>query len=236
MHRKKLQRIYELWDLLQNPGSSHAYFQDFDHSIATQSVKRKHFIDIESDLQGLDPDAWNQLKGKVARLFERRDPTRGWQAAFDILNQAKAYNHLVGLGYTEVEFIPESNATGQKTPDLQARFGSTKVLCEVKTINVSDFELEARAQSIVRDTQVRLPDAFFQKLERTLRKAKEQMDSHYANDDAKKIAYVIVKFDDGLHEYVEGYLSQLRSFVETEPVPKCEVVFDIKPAFYSATA
>jgi hypothetical protein len=236
MHRKELARICELRDPLHDPGSPNAYFLDFDNSIVTEPVKRKHFIDIEADLQGLDPVGWDWLKGEVAPLFEQRHPTRGWQAAFDKLNQAKAYNHLVQVGCTSVEFVPESAVHGQKTPDLQGSCGSTKILCEVKTINISDDEAVARNQIAARRIQGRLPDTFFQKLRSTLETAKKQMAIYYPSGDAKRLIYVIVNFDDNLNEYVGAYSEQLQLFVNGDPVPGIEIALDMKPAYYSATA
>ena len=236
MHRNELPRINEIRDLLRNPDSPDTYFQDFDNSIAANCVKRKHFIDIERDLRGLDNVAWNWLKSEVASMFQQRHPIRGWQAAFDKLNQAKAYNHLVRLGCADVKFVPESARSGQKTPDLAGFLGSTKVLCEVKTVNISDKEAVARNEMAGRGTQDRLPDVFFSKLRSTLETAKEQMVCYYPNDDAKRMAYIIVNFDDRLHQYVATYSEQLKSFVAAVPVPEIEIIFDVKPPFYSATA
>jgi hypothetical protein len=236
MHRTTLPRIFELRDLLRNPDTPSAYFRDFDSSIATEPVKRKHFIDIEADLQGLDPGAWDYLKHEVAPLFEQKDPARGWRAAFDKLNQAKAYIHLKRIGCTDVEFIPESPTRGQKTPDLKGQLGETKVLCEVKTINISQDEANARTAIVARSIQRHLSDAFFEKLRSTLKTAKDQMACYYPNDDARRMVYVIINFDDGLHEYVEAYSDQLRSFVSDSPEPGTDVIFDVKAAFYSATA
>jgi hypothetical protein len=45
-----------------------------------------------------------------------------------------------------------------------------------------------------------------------------------------------LNFDDGLHEYVDNYLEQIRSFCVSTAPPKAEIVFDTKPAFYKATS
>ena len=235
MHRTTLPRICELRDLLRNPDTPSAYFRDFDSSIATEPVKRKHFIHIEADLQGLAPDAWDYLKHEVAPLFEQKHPTRGWQAAFDKLNQAKAYIHLKRIGCTDVGFIPESPNLGQKTPDLKGQLGATKVLCEVKTINISEDEASARTEMVARSVQCRLPDAFFEKLRSTLKTAKEQMACYDPDDGNRRMVYVILNFDDALHEYVEAYSDQLQSFVSGAHDPEIDIIFDMKPAFYSAT-
>jgi len=51
----------------------------------------------------------------------------------------------------------------------------------------------------------------------------------------RKIAYVIVNFDDSLHEYADYYSDQINRFVAANPVLGIELAFHIKPPFYSAT-
>jgi hypothetical protein len=106
----------------------------------------------------------------------------------------------------------------------------------VKTINISDVEAAARTQMHARFIQGQLPDAFFAKLTSTLETAHRQMASYLPGSDAQQIVYVILNFDDGLHEYVDGYLEQIRSFCMSTQLPKFEIVIDTKPAYYSATS
>ena len=237
MYRSLLPRIYEIRDLLRKPDSPSTYFRNFDVSLAENAVKKKHFVDIENDLQKLDAGAWSFLKHEVAPLLEQRSQARGWQSAFDKLNQAKAYHYLVKIGCSDVRFVPASKKKREKTPDLKGTMGSTIVLCEVKTINISNDEAKARSTSnIVRSVTARLPENFFNKLTSTLETAKRQMDHYAPNGNVRRIAYVVINFDDGLHEYVEHYDEQLRSFVATSSFLGLEIVLDRKPAFYSAKA
>lgn len=140
VHRKTLPRIFELYDLITTPRPPSAYFQNFEQSLLEIPQKLKQFRDIERDLQGLDADGWAFLKSEVAPLLVARDPKRGWQALFDKLNQAKAFNHLKEAGYQNIRFVPPSAVRGQQTPDLQA----DGALCEVKTINISEVEADRR--------------------------------------------------------------------------------------------
>ena len=57
-----------------------------------------------------------------------------------------------------------------------------------------------------------------------------------SDPDTRRIAYVIVDFDDSLHEYAQEYSKQIAAFIATQPVPGLNIVFDIKPPFYSAMA
>lgn len=222
-------------------GRSGTYFENFESSLVDNPVKRKYFFHLGAELAGLDTVAWGHLKAQVLPIFESRHEVRGWQAAFDKLNEAKAYNYLMTIGCTEVAFIPVSSASGQKTPDLQGKLGTNRVLCEVKTINPSDLEAAARravanGQIVAGSTQGYLPDAFFRKLAATLVAAETQMKSYCPDGTARQIVYVILNFDDLLNQYVEDYLVQIRDFVTNSEVPDVEIAFDVKPKFYSATS
>lgn len=236
-----LSRIWEIRDCVLKRGRSGAYFENFDGSLVDNPAKRKHVLHLEAELDGLDAVAWAHLKAQVVPLFERKHQVRGWQPAFDKLNEAKAYNYLVSLGCAEVAFIAESTATGQKTPDLHGKLGTERILCEVKTINPSDDEAAARAavargHIVAGKTQGRLPDAFFIKLTATLRAAETQITSYCSDRAARRIVYVILNFDDGRNEYVEDYLGQIQDFATNPELPDVDIAFDVKPKFYSATS
>jgi hypothetical protein len=228
-----LPRVWELYNTVRQLGhQGTSYFSNFDTSL-NSVLRRKCWEDIESDLNALDEVAWNKLKTEVVPRFEKRDPNRGWQAAFDILNEAKAYKFLKELGCTELQFIPRSTESGQKTPDLQGKRNGKTVFCEVKTINASDSEINARNNGTGSYTRQYLPEGFFSKLEKTVGHANKQI-----TDDASvsRIVYVILNFDDSLHEYASDYIDQIRTQVPSLCPSGIEVVFDVKPAYYSATS
>jgi hypothetical protein len=55
-----------------------------------------------------------------------------------------------------------------------------------------------------------------------------------ANPTTKKILYLIVNYDDRLHEYAERYQRQIADFLSVTHPADVEIVFDIKPPFYTA--
>jgi len=167
-------------------------------------------------------------------LLAAKHRTRGWQPLFDKLNQAKAFNHLTRAGCSDVHFIPESSVKGQQTPDLGAVARTQKVLCEVKTINISEIEARQRHDQGVGTSTDRLPDGFFTKLASNLARARKQMQAYDPDSATKKIAYVIANFDDSLHEYADRYQAQIDQFMESNAVAELEVVFDVKSVFYGA--
>jgi hypothetical protein len=234
VYRRELPRIYELRDLLPNPLPPEAYFQNLDRSLGEIPQKLRQFRDWERELEGLDRRAWSFLKGELAPLLTTRDPRRGWQPLFDKLNQARAYNHLKRAGYVHIEFVPVSIASNQQTPDLQATSGAGRVLCEVKTINVSEIEAERRAASGVGTTTDQLDAGFFRKLSSDVAVATAQMAAYDASPSAKRIIYFVINFDDRLHEYVDRYRDQIVRYVAANRSPDVEITLDIKPAFYSA--
>lgn len=234
MFRAKLPRIYELRDLLSDPPPTGAYFRDLDRTLSEWPQKLKQYRDIEADLQSLDDAAWSYLKGELAPLLTTKHETRGWQQLFDKLNQAKAYGYLAREGCRDIRFIPESKVIGQRTPDLEAVTCGRKVLCEVKTINVSDDEANRFHNNDVRDTVYELPDGFFLKLSCTLDSAVAQMRAYCPESGTRRIAYIIVNFDDRLHEYADHYQKQIAQFLEGKGPLELEVFMDVKPAFYTA--
>ena len=232
MFRKRYPRIYELWDFVPSPHPPEAYFKDLDVSLAQISQKRKQYDDIESELAELDEAAWSFLKQEARPYVLKRDKHRDWQQLFDILNQAKAYGYLKREGCRDIAFIRRSTIDGQQTPDLKATGTEGPVLCEVKTLNVSKDEIDRMKTGGVGTTQVKLNDAFLKKLSATLSAAERQMVTYFPGE-ARRVVYVIVNFDDRLHEYSDNYQHQIDDFMKFRQSPT-EAVFDIKPAFYTA--
>ena len=228
---KELPRLYELRDQLPYPPPPDAY----DFEIKDTYLKLKQLRDIEAELQGLDRTSWDCLKADLIPLLTARDAKRGWQALFDKLNEAKGYNYLVQIGCSSVKFIPRSSARGHKTPDLQGILDSTNVLCEVKTINISEVESACRNRGSVRNTLLQLPVGFFSKLKSGLDTARNKMEVYRPGTGTMKIAYVIINYDDLLHEYAPAYAKQVNAFIATKPVRGLKISFDIKPPFYCAT-
>jgi hypothetical protein len=162
----------------------------------------------------------------------KRDKHRGWHQLFDILNQAKAYGYLKREGCQDIAFIPRSTIDGQQTPDLKATGTEGPVLCEVETLNVSKDEIDRIKTGGVGETQTILNDAFLNKLTATLSAAERQMGTYFPGE-ARRIAYVIVNFDDRLHEYGDNYQRQIDDLMKLRQ-GSIEAVFDIKSAFYTA--
>lgn len=235
MSRHELPRIYEIHDSINKFVFPQSFFIDFDNSIASNPIKRIHFLHIESELAKLDAKAWEQLKAKTVPHFQKPHEKRAWSPAFDKLNEAKGYIYLIKTGCSDVEFIPENSRGNRRTPDVRGRAATKHILCEVKTVNISDDEVGARKNMTARSIQGELPQQFFDKVSSQIQSAKEQMDDYEPDSEIRKVVYFILNFDDLLHEHIGTYFGQLRNYCLTANTSYAEIVFDVKPAFYSAS-
>src|SRR5580765_2589561 len=123
------------------PHRPDAYFQNFVDRITESEHIRYCYTQVERPLALLDSEAWADLKERAVPFLTVRDEKRGWQAMFDTLNESKGYAYLRGIGCSEVAFIKRES---KKTPDLRAILDGSRVLCEVKTINISQDEAARR--------------------------------------------------------------------------------------------
>ena len=145
-------------------------------------------------------------------LLEIRDRIRRWSALFE----RESVQSSRQIGCTSIAFIPESQIKGQRTPNLKATLLRTEVLCEVKTINPSQIEAQRRVEGGVGTTEAEVAEGFMRKLVHDVQNAKEQMDMYSEGRFTRKIVYIIVNFDDGLHEYVDMYKNQNDAFLSTK--------------------
>ncbi len=226
MSREDFPRVYELRDLIEDPRSPSAYFQDFEASVRAEPLKRQVWLAREQELQRLDADPWRCLKNEAIPYLMKRDPNgRGWQQLITILNQARAFNYLKSIGCSAIQYVPRAAAQGLDTPDLQGTLDGRMVLCEVKTINVSNQEAFARRDGTARAIAGSLEQGFFNKLTSDLKKAKKQMESYAGANDVRRIAYVICNFDDLFAEYKEGHYRQIDQHLADNPCSEIEIVF-----------
>jgi hypothetical protein len=105
MRREEFPQIFEIRDLLPRDLPEGVRFPALDGTIVEYPQKRRLLRDIENDLRGLDAAAWAALKAKVPPLL-RKHRTRVWEPLYDTLNEAKAYNYLTRVGYTDVRLSP----------------------------------------------------------------------------------------------------------------------------------
>ena len=222
MFRTELPRLYELRDSIGSPESPNSYFHEFDERLANSSHVMDLYLRWERTLQGLDRNAWTHLKGKCVPRLGARHASRGWEQLFDVLGEARAYNLLRYSGATKLRFIPR---TDRKTPDLECQISSARVLCEVKTVNISDDEATYRANPTgVRSISVTVAPALLNKLHSTIERAKDQLVSFDPKESATHMVYLNIAFDDLFAECTEAYFAQIDADLAKCPPAKLRLV------------
>jgi hypothetical protein len=124
----------------------------------------------------LDPASWERLSKKAVAHF--LDHRRGQlkQGFFNQLNEAFAYQFLLRQGYTHVCVLPED---GKTTPDLSYRHGNAVRYCEVKSICISDEQIDRWEAEDGFDGSIydNLSAGFLRKLDADLKSAYKQIAS-----------------------------------------------------------
>ena len=225
MFRAQLPRLYELLDLIADPASPKAYFQDFETKLQVEPLCLPVYACWEKVFQILDEDAWKAQKDEAAQYLTCRDKRRGWPQLFDILGQADAYKHLRDIGCSKIRFIPRSDKERRRTPDLEGLLDSQRVLCEVKTINISDAEVRARSEHTASNVKSELDYGFFRKLRSDITCAKDQMHGYDPTGEARHLVYISICFDDWVGYYRGAYFRQIDQYLRDNPVPEIEVAF-----------
>jgi hypothetical protein len=230
MFRIEFPMVYEIiFDQIPDRNSENAYGRNFENNILRKDIPgyKRLFLRIEKALYELDPDSKKVLSDKIwkHKYPIKRHLGRGWHQLFDILNEARAYSYLKSLGCSDTCLIPESR---KKTPDLEGVFPSCKVLCEVKTINISDEEAKIRASDkyIARTTQDQLEEGFFRKLESDITNAKEKFESYDSTRGSQLIIYIFIIFDESpFCEYKERYFQQIDHYLSENIFTGINLVF-----------
>ena len=224
-----LTRISEIIQALQPIQEGEAFFE-FWPSLETSAVKRKVFHDIECHLADVDEEQWKSLLPRVVEKFRTKVNYRGWQQAYDALHEGIAFSFLKRDGFGDIEFLPVHQT--QKTPDLKARRGQRSIRIEVKSINPSKDEIQARQNGTPRCTGQPLTEEFFLKLQKTLAHASEQLATQQCDE---KIIFLFLDFDDNLDEYVGDNLAQLKSWLSTHEMLADWYYIQSHPAYYFAS-
>jgi hypothetical protein len=224
--RQRLPRLLELSDLCEFSDTA-AYFSKFQETVMGPcgDLALQKYDEYERSLQSLDLRAWEALKEKVAPRLTARHAKRGWTQLFDTLGEADAYNHLKStLGCTSVTFIPESSKKHHKTPDLEGVYAEGQILCEAKTINISDSEIDAIGESHVRngDFHRELTPEFLGKLTKVIGEAKSQIEAFDDGTGARHLVYVTIYFDDWLGRFHEQHSRDIDTYLAANP-PGVEV-------------
>ena len=226
---QQLARVFELRDTLSDPAHLDAYFKNFEASLQENSQKLEAFRKIEAVLSVLDADAWETLRQHASGLLIKPSASkgRGWQRLFDVLSEARGYAYLRGIGCSDIRFLGRAD---RPTPDIEARQEGRRVLCEVKTVNISDDEAGRRQRvysgtPVVSKVPTELGGAYLAKLSKTLDNAVRQLDAEDHGREARRIVFCVLNFDDWVGDYYPAYFREIDAHLAANPLKGAEVVF-----------
>jgi len=164
----------------------------------------KDFRAYDSALSTLDDESWAILKNKALRHYLDHRKGQKKQGFFHQLNEAFAYRHLVKQGFHNVRFLKEGK---RKTPDIIYTDRGVQNYCEVKSLGISDKEIDRRNSITWYDASVYfdLGDGFANKLRNAVRGAKQQI----LSAGTQGMVYVVVEIDDFTLRHYKSYRKEL---------------------------
>jgi hypothetical protein len=224
---KDMQRITELIHAVRATHPDDDFFRSFETDLCINDLKEDFFNTLNEALITLDNESWRILKEKALVHFRGYREGQRKQDFFNHLNEAFAYQHLVSQGYTAVKFLIDDKSN--KTPDLSYIERDKEYFCEVKTIGISQDEINRRAITnlyVERSMYVKLQPEFLKKLANTICKAKEQIDAK-----GEGFVFLLIGFDDST--YIETYRNQITSFVESSVRTKLVIKYMFDGGLFS---
>jgi hypothetical protein len=206
-----MKRIRELITELRTKYPSDNFFANFESSCLSEPAKRKHYRSYNDALMLLDKDSWEILKAKAIEQFGNHRAGQLKQGFFNQLNEAFAYRYLLRRRFKSIRFIPEAT---KKTPDIRFTDGGKESYCEVKTMGISNDEINRRKGGVYSGTiYLDLSPGFLNKLKDAITLAWEQIHSLGPTG----LVFILIRFDDiALDHYSSRYRKQLTKFCQSQ--------------------
>jgi hypothetical protein len=202
-----MKRFRELITDIRERYPADDFFADFEKSCRLEPYKKKHYRSYNDALMLLDNESWNILKEKAIEHFENERIGQRKQGFFNQLNESFAYRYLLCRGFKNVRFLKERK---QKCPDIRFVDRGTESYCEVKTVGISDDEINRRSSKGAYDGEVyfNLSPGLENKLAAGIDRAWEQIHSLGENG----LVFILIRIDDmALDHYVRNR-NQLTEF------------------------
>lgn len=210
-----MRRMLDLVEMAKKAHPHDHFFANLDETLRSSSQARAQYRAYDRALSYLDPDSWKILSEKAVEHFTDHRKGQLKQGFFNQLNEAFAYQFLTRRGYKEVSLLRED---GSKKPDITYIDGATRHYCEVKSIGISDDELNRIAAEVIFDTSIyqTLSEKFLKKLDDALYKAHAQISSQ----GCPGLVFIAAKFDDFTLSHYDNYRKQISSFLNAHDVPE----------------
>jgi hypothetical protein len=147
---------------------------------------------------------------KQSNILDNQRVGQRKQAFFNQLNEAFAYRYLIRKGFKNIRFIKEGK---EKSPDIRFVDRRTVSYCEVKTIGISDDEINRRAGQSVSDGAVYLilSPGFLNKLTSGIDRARKQI--QYLGENG--LIFFLIRFDGIALDHYRSYRKQLTKFSQS---------------------
>ncbi len=202
-----MKRFRELVAEVRERYPSDDFFANFENSCRAEPTKGKHYRSYNEALMLLDQESWSILKEKAVGQFGNERQGQRKQTFFNLLNEVFAYRYLLNKGFGTIRFIKEGK---KKTPDISFIDQRAKSYCEIKTVGISDDEINRRLSYKVYDggAYFNLSKGFLNKLATDIARAWEQIHSSGENG----IVFIVVRFDDIVLDHYGRYRKQLTEF------------------------
>ena len=203
-------RIRELIADVRSRYPKDDFFGNFEYSCRISAAKRASYRAYNRALVSLDDESWNILKRKALRHYFDYRKGQKKQGFFNQLNEAFAYHYLVIKGFRDVRFIEEAKET---RPDIAYTIQGKQNYCEVKTLGISNDEIERRCTIAAHSGSIyaSLSDGFLHKFDDSFQIARRQIGAVGSNG----LVYIIMRIDDIALDYYQDYRKQLISFATT---------------------
>ena len=223
-----MNRVRDLISAIRAANPSDPFFFNFEPSLKTHPLKRGYYDSYEAAFSYLDDSSWTNLRSKAVAHFHESRPKQVKGPLFDQLNDAFAYRWLVNRGFSQVTVLPEDRHATQRSPDISFYCSGKQFACDVKTLNVSNNELDRRrAPPKYYDwstTFRELHPTFFKKIDDAVANGTEQIRTRCENG----LVFILVHSDDYLSTFYREHrvriASHLRTFRHIAVVVKFGVV------------
>jgi hypothetical protein len=205
-----MKRIREIIAEIRERYPRDEFFSNFETSCRNIPEKKNSYCIYNGALMLLDNESWQILKCKALEHYMDHREGQKKQGFFNQLNEAFAYRYLVRQGFKDVRFIEENK---KKSPDIRYSVHNTQSYCEVKTLGISDDQINRRNTMAVSDGSDYeiLKNGFLKKFHDAICTAKQQLCAFGSNG----LVYIIINFDDGTLDYYQNYKKQLIAFSES---------------------
>lgn len=208
----------ELIQLIKATYPRDNFFDSVGETLRLSKQARASYRSYDKAFDCLDQASWERLSKKAVAHF--RDHRRGQlkQGFFNQLNEAFAYQFLLRQGYTHVTVLPED---GKTTPDLSYRHGTAIRYCEVKSIGISEEQIDRWEAKEGFDGSIYydLSAGFLRKLDADLTKAYKQI----ASKGPDGIVFIVANFDDFTLSHYERYRVQIAQHLSQTEIPEVYV-------------